>query len=166
VPPLISRLAFPEDWRVIVVLDPARRGIHGPDEVAAFARLPQFSEQDAAHLCRLVLMQALPAAAESDISSFGSAIRELQMRIGDYFAPAQGGQRFTSPDVAAVLAHLEAHGAHGIGQSSWGPTGFAFAPSQAEAERLLSLVRAHRNAQGLDIRVSRGLNRGAEITEE
>jgi beta-ribofuranosylaminobenzene 5'-phosphate synthase len=163
-PPIISRIAFPENWRIIVVLDPARQGIHGPDELAAFARLPEFPAQDAAHLCRLVMMQALPAIAESDIASFGSAIKELQQRIGDYFAPAQGGHRFASPEVAAVLAHLDAQGAHGIGQSSWGPTGFAFSASQIEADRLAAFARQHPNGRGLDIRICAGLNRGAEVT--
>jgi len=166
VPPLISRIAFPADWRALVVLDPARQGVFGADEIAAFTRLPEFPAGDAAHLCRLVLMQALPAVAEGDLTAFGTAIRDLQARIGDYFAPAQGGQRFTSPEVGALLAHLDAQGAHGIGQSSWGPTGFAFAASPQEADRLAEQARAHPQARGLDIRVCAALNRGAEITEE
>src|SRR3954463_15351722 len=28
-PPLISRISFPEDWRAIVLLNPARQGVHG-----------------------------------------------------------------------------------------------------------------------------------------
>jgi beta-RFAP synthase len=164
-PPLISRIAFPENWRAIVLLDPARQGAHGAAETAAFARLPEFPARQAEHLCRLVLMQALPAAAEHDIAAFGSAIRELQAAIGDYFAPAQGA-RFTSPEVGAVLAHLDAQGAHGIGQSSWGPTGFAFAASPQDAERLAAFARAHQSGQALDIRVCAALNRGAEIIAE
>jgi beta-RFAP synthase len=162
-PPLISRIVFPESWRILVFLDPVRQGIHGSDEVAAFARLPEFPARDAAHMCRLVMMQALPAVAEDDLASFGSAIKELQARIGDYFAPAQGGHRFSSPDVAAVLAHLDAKGAYGIGQSSWGPTGFAFAASQAEADRFALLARKHPSGRGLDIRICAGLNHGAQV---
>jgi beta-RFAP synthase len=164
IPPLISRIAIPVAWRVIVLLDPARQGLFGSKEIAAFGQLAEFPAQDAAHLCQLVLMQALPAAAESDLATFGAAIKELQARIGDYFSPVQRGSRFTSPDVGAVLAHLDADGAHGIGQSSWGPTGFAFAASQQEAERLAARARAHPQGQGLDIRVCAALNRGAEIT--
>ena len=159
--PIISRLPFPEAWRVLVVLDPARQGTHGTDELAAFGALGAFPGEDAAHLCRLVLMKALPALAEHDIANFGAAIAELQARLGDHFAAAQGGARFTSPAVAATLAAMERAGAHGVGQSSWGPTGFCFAPSQAEAEGLIAAAGAH--ARGLDIRICRGLNRGAEI---
>jgi beta-ribofuranosylaminobenzene 5'-phosphate synthase len=162
-PPVISRLAFPEHWRVILVLDPSRSGVHGAEEDAGFASLPPFPAEEAAHHCRLILMKALPAVAEGDLVSFGAAIRELQARIGDYFAPIQGGSRFTSPDVAAALARLDAAGAHGVGQSSWGPTGFAFASSLQEAERLIAMLREDARVRALDIRAVAGLNRGAQI---
>jgi beta-ribofuranosylaminobenzene 5'-phosphate synthase len=161
--PIVSRLPFPDHWRVLVILDPKLRGVHGADEVATFAALAPMSEAEAAHICRLVLMQALPALVEQELSEFGGAIKELQARLGDYFAPAQGGSRFISRDVAAVLEALDGAGAFGIGQSSWGPTGFAFAPSAEEACRLAAIGRQHGNARGLDIRVCKGLNRGAEI---
>ncbi|HSV24796.1 MAG TPA: beta-ribofuranosylaminobenzene 5'-phosphate synthase family protein [Xanthobacteraceae bacterium] len=161
--PIVSHISFPDRWRIVVVLDPTRRGIHGAKEVAAFGSLPPFPDGDAAQLCRLVIMKALPAAAEQDIVSFGSAIKELQARLGDYFAVAQGGMRFTSPDVAAVLAALDREGAFGIGQSSWGPTGFAFAATLEEANRLARIAQRHPSGQGLDIRVCAGFNRAAEI---
>jgi beta-RFAP synthase len=161
--PIVSHLPFPDRWRVLAILDPKLHGVHGPDEVTTFAALPPMPDAEAAHICRLVLMKALPALVEHDLASFGAAIKELQVRLGDYFAPAQGGSRFTSRDVAAVLDTLNGAGAVGIGQSSWGPTGFAFAPSSEEAARLATIARRDLSARGLDIRVCKGLNRGAEI---
>lgn len=163
VAPIVSHMRFPDDWRILIVLDPAHRGMHGAEELTAFARLAPMADAEAAHLCRLVLIKALPALAEHDMPSFGAAIRQLQQRLGCYFAPAQGGSPFTSPAVAAVLTTLEAAGAHGVGQSSWGPAGFAFAASAAEAGRLAALARQCPQSAGLDIRICRGLNRGAEI---
>jgi len=164
--PVVSRMPFPEPWRVLVVLDPARQGVHGAEEDAAFAQLAAQPADRAAHACRLVLMQALPALAEEDLASFGAAVRELQNLSGDYFAPLQGGARFTSPQVATALDLLHQEGACGIGQSSWGPTGFAFAPSAEGAERLAEILRDDQRGKGLDIHVCRGLNRGAEIMIE
>ena len=161
--PVIAHMPVPESWCILVVLDPARQGKHGADEMTAFANLPPFSGELAAHLCRLMVMQALPSLAEHDLAGFGAAITELQRRLGDYYAPTQGGSRFMSPDVAAVLDALAGAGATGIGQSSWGPTAFAFAPSRAEAERMVALARRHPNAHALDIRICVGLNRGAEL---
>jgi beta-RFAP synthase len=160
--PIVARLPFPEPWRIVLVLDRARQGLHGAAERSAFAALPPFPERAAADICRLVLMQALPALAEQDIAGFGAAVRAIQRILGDHFAPVQGGRRFTSSAVAACLDALERAGAHGVGQSSWGPTGFVFAESAAEAERLAALARS--NAAGaLDIRVVAALNGGADI---
>lgn len=160
-PPIISRLAFPEEWRVLLLLDPRSGGLHGPAEFNAFRSLPQFPERLASELCRLVIMQALPALAEADLPRFGSAITELQQRVGDYFAPAQGG-RFASPHVAAALAWLESAGIAGFGQSSWGPTGFAFTANAAEGQALMA--EAERRYGGrLQFRLVKARNRGADI---
>lgn len=160
-PPIVSRLDFPEEWRVLLILDPKGGGLHGPAEYEAFRLLPPFPERLAADLCRLMLMQALPALAEGDLPRFGEAVTELQRRVGDFFAPAQGG-RFASPHVAAALAWLEAAGIAGFGQSSWGPTGFALAASPAEGGALMA--EAERRWGGsLRFRLVRGRNRGAEI---
>jgi beta-RFAP synthase len=161
--PIIAHMPVPERWRILVILDRSRQGRYGSDERAAFDSLPRFPGAGAAHLCRLVLMKALPSLAEHDLAGFGSAITEMQALLGDYYAPAQNGSRFTSPDVGAVLDGLARAGAVGIGQSSWGPTGFAFAPSVEDAERLAALARRHPGAQGLDIRICAGLNHGAEV---
>jgi beta-RFAP synthase len=159
--PIIAHLPFPDPWRVLVVLDPRLKGAHGADESAAFARLPPASDADAAHLCRLLVMKILPALVELDLPSFGAGIEELQACLGDYFAPAQGGRRFASDNVAAALARLAHEGAVGVGQSSWGPTGFAFAPSLEAAKEFLE--RARERCAGVDIRICKGLNSGADI---
>lgn len=161
--PVIVHMPFPDDWRILVILDPSRQGKHGADELAAFEALPRFAAATAAHLCRLVLMKALPGLAEHDLAAFGSAIAEMQKLLGDHYAPAQGGARFMSPDVGAVVDALADAGAVGIGQSSWGPTGFAFVPAAADAERLAAVARGHPGARGLDIRICAGLNQGAEV---
>lgn len=158
-PPLIARLAFPPSWRVLLLLDRAAVGLHGEAETDAFARLPSFPDGESARLCRQLLMRGLPAVAEADLASFGTAISDLQNTIGDYFAPAQGG-RYTSARVAAALETLAAGGVACIGQSSWGPTGFAVLASESDArlwrERLSSAFTA------LEPMICSARNRGAE----
>ena len=164
-PPIVSRTDFPSAWRIILVLDPARQGLQGEEERAAFRSLGSMGSETAGEICRLTLMGALPSLAELDIVGFGRAITGIQRRLGDYFAPAQGGKRFVSPDVASVLDCLLGEGAHGVGQSSWGPTGFAFAENVKSAERLAEAARRCPNAHALDIRIVSALNHGAEITD-
>jgi beta-ribofuranosylaminobenzene 5'-phosphate synthase len=164
IPPVVARLPFPEGWRVVLLVDEARYGLHGAAEVEAFERLPPFPEALAAHLCRLTLMRLLPAVALGDLANAGRALGEIQRVVGDHFAPAQGG-RFASPAIAEALAGLASEGIEGIGQSSWGPTGFALVADHATAVRLKDGLLRRFSGQGrLEILIASGRNRGAEIT--
>ena len=160
-PSIISRLEFPADWRVVLLLDPAEQGLHGEKEIAAFRALPEFPETQSVHLWRLMFTEALPALAEQDLDRFGRAIGELQRVIGDYFSPAQGG-RFSSPRVAEALAWMESQGIAGVGQSSWGPTGFAIVGEEAQATALVRAAQS-RWSGSLQFRVCSGRNRGGEV---
>lgn len=158
-PPLIARLAFPSAWRILLLLDPSSVGLHGQAEISAFADLPRFPEATSERLCREVLMRGLPAIAEGDLASFGRAIADLQNTIGDYFAPAQGG-RYTSPRVAAALDALFDGGVECIGQSSWGPTGFAILPSESDARLWQGRLASEFSA--LNLMICSARNRGGE----
>lgn len=160
-PPTIARLPFPAAWRIVMILDPAATGLHGPAEIDAFRRLPPFSAALAGELSRLVLMRILPSLAEHDLDGFGDGLGELQARIGDHFAPVQGG-RFTSPRVARALEGLRRLGARALGQSSWGPTGFAIGADVDEAERWLSQT-APECDERLQWRIITGRNHGASV---
>ncbi|MDX2264278.1 MAG: hypothetical protein NW215_04845 [Hyphomicrobiales bacterium] len=163
-PPVLSRLPFPPEWRVLLIFDTSMTGRSGHAEASAFQTLAPMSEADAGAMCRLAVMQALPCLAERDIDGFGRAIGELQRRMGDYFAPHQGGRRFTSPRVAEVLAWLEAHGVHGLGQTSWGPTGFAFLSSSEHAHSVSEAAKKRfAHEESLRFLVCTGRNRGAQI---
>jgi beta-RFAP synthase len=163
-PPILARVAFPESWRVLLILDPETQGVHGDRETEAFAALAQFPDREAARLCRLLLMQLLPALHESDINSFGAALTEIQKIVGNHFAAAQGGSAWSSREVGQIANKMETLGAKGIGQSSWGPTGFAFADSEAAAQRLYSTLVEEATAKGLQILIARGRNTGAAVS--
>lgn len=161
-PPVVARLPFPEEWRVIMILDHGGHGLHGDAEIAAFRSLPPFPASGSGEICRRVLMGVMPALIEHDLPAFGAAVAAIQMLIGTHFAPAQGGV-FTSKRVERVAHGLNEAGAVGIGQSSWGPTGFAFAPSQDAAVSYVSAVQ-QTVEDGIEIRIVKGRNSGAKIS--
>jgi beta-ribofuranosylaminobenzene 5'-phosphate synthase len=166
IPPVIARLDMPAEWRFILILDERDQGLHGTAELEAFRTLPPFPAEEAARLCHWLLMKGLPALAERDIVAFGAVITELQRAVGDHFAPAQGG-RFTSRDVGEALGFLESRGAVGIGQSSWGPTGFCLVDEPRRAETLLAEAQDRFGGRpGLRFLLGTARNRGAEITAE
>ena len=110
-------------------------------------------------------MQILPGAAEIDFAAFGQGVSRVQEIVGDYFAPVQGGGRFASASVGRVAERLAAHGASGIGQSSWGPTGFAFARDPDQAEYLARRAGAE-SGTGVKITICKARDHGAEILAE
>ncbi|NIF51982.1 beta-ribofuranosylaminobenzene 5'-phosphate synthase family protein [Burkholderia sp. Ax-1724] len=164
-PPLLSRQPFPESWRVLLVSDNAREGLHGAQERRALASLAPFPQRLAAHLCHLVLMRILPSVAEHDFAPFARGLSEMQQTIGEYFASAQGGV-FASPDVERVLRAVAAERVAGIGQTSWGPTGFAILANAREADAALATARAAAGGMPhLECAIVAGRNSGAAIRE-
>ena len=104
----------------------------------------------------------LPGLATADLDAVGAAVGEVQRTVGEHFAAVQGG-RYTSPAVAEVLAWLEAQGVAGVGQSSWGPTGFALVSAE-QARSLAASARARAGVgSGLAFAVVGGRNHGARI---
>lgn len=162
-PPLTLRTQFPEAWRVLLILDPSRAGVSGDAEIQAFAALPEFSQSSAAHICHLVLMQLVPGLMENDISAFGTALTGIQEVVGGHFAAKQGGSPWTSPAVGRMTERMKSLGATGVGQSSWGPTGFAFVESEEAASRLYHSLVEDAKGDGLEILITKGRNSGARI---
>lgn len=164
-PPIVARLPFPDRWRLLLVFDRGRQGLSGSAERRAFRTLPPFPPERAGHLCRLTLMRLLPGIATGDLDATGRALGEIQAVVGDHFAPAQGG-RFQSALVADVLDWLRAEGLEGLGQSSWGPTGFALVGDPSEALRLKQAAEARFAVDWptLMFRIVRARNRGGEVT--
>lgn len=162
-PPVVCRMTVPDAWRFLLIMDSRRQGLSGEGERDAFARLGAMSEAHSGEVCRLVMMRLLPALAERDCAAFGAAVTRVQEIIGDCFAAAQSG-RFSSPDVAQALLKLKDLGAAGIGQSSWGPTGFAVFASETGAFQALRDLRAgYADDPGLDFVSCRARNVPADV---
>jgi len=163
IPPVISHMNVPDDWRFILVLDESEQGLHGVDEIKAFKELPSFPPQEAARLCYLLMMQGLPALAENNIDLFGDVITQLQTSVGKHFASAQGGV-FASAEVAEVMDYLKHRGAVAIGQSSWGPTGFCAVQGVKLAEKLqLQVEQEFVHYENITVLLASARNSGGEV---
>lgn len=141
--PLLARLPLPAAWRVLVAQDDTLHGLSGQREKQAIATLAPLPQALAADICHQVLMRVLPGAATADLAGFAAGINRVQQVLGEHFAPAQGGC-YTSPAVGRLMDGLLrlAPGAVAVGQSSWGPTGFAIVASAAQADALATAAAA------------------------
>ncbi len=164
VPPAISHLKVPDHWRFVLIFDDGTEGMNGVPERRAFSTLPPLDEETTGLLCRVTLMQALPAIAEDDSQQFGAAITMIQNIVGDYFSQVQGG-RYTSPFLKPILKQLEALGSTGYGQSSWGPTGFALFPNETSAFLALKQLRADWASESrLNFKLCQACNHPAQVS--
>lgn len=171
--PLVARHPFPEAWRIVVALPndetPAVRGaagLHGREEVQAFARLtPQAAEGRTETLCRLVLLGLLPALVEGDVDAFGEALYEFNARVGETFAPVQGGV-YASPRVAELTAFVRSQHVRGVAQSSWGPAVFAVVADEEQANRLAAQLRQRFTLEEEAVWVTVACNHGAAMDKK
>ena len=165
---LLARMPLPAAWRVLVVQDAMHQGLSGADERHAIATLPALPQSLAADICHQVLMRVLPGAACGEFAPFAAGITRVQHLLGRHFAAAQGGSAFTSAAVGRLIEWIERCADHGaaVGQSSWGPTGFAILSSQAEAEAVVVAARAAGVvASSLALRIVSGRNAGATVVD-
>ena len=159
-PPVIFQHPLPDDWHFVLATPRAMPGLSGPSEQRAFQDLPPMAADRVGRICRITLMQVAPAVLTQDIRTFGAAITEIQEVVGEYFAPYQGG-RFASPTGCEVTEFAMARGAHGGGQSSWGPTVFALARGEPEAHALADSIRDAFGDRLAWVAASRARNHGA-----
>jgi beta-RFAP synthase len=146
VPPLLARMELPDDWSIVVIIPPVGHGLAGFDERQAFGRLTAVPTRTVERLCRIVLLDLLPAAAERDLEDFGSALARLQEEVGRGFAPVQGGL-FAHPRSEAIAAAMRGSGLVGVGQSSWGPALFGIV--RKDDDRQAAISRSLRDQFGL-----------------
>ncbi len=119
-PPLTTaRFAFPEDWQFVLVIPEKKIGLSGEQEKKAMGYVSP-SRRTSEEICRLVLMQMLPALADENIEKFGDAVSQIDIKTGSFFKPVQGGI-YSEKLSYGIIRHMTFSGAAGAGQSSWGP---------------------------------------------
>jgi beta-RFAP synthase len=161
-PPITVRQDFPENWRIILLINSREKGIHGQSEYNAFKTLKPFPENLSEKLCRLVNLVILPSLIEKNFKDFSSAIGKLQKIVGTHFSPIQGGV-YSNPDIANIMSYVEKNGFMGVGQSSWGPTGFILTDSDTSAHKLTKDIRQNFLCKDLQIEIIQGRNKGSCI---
>jgi len=160
---MLFQRAVPAAWRFVLVSPPAPPGLAGADEQLAFRDLPPPSEASVDRLCGLLWRGLLPTLAEEDFDGFSEALHEYGRLAGEFFSSVQGGP-FAGSGVEQVVHHLRREGVSGVGQSSWGPTVYAAARNEDEAQRIAARVREQLHLEDNAVIVTSPRNEGAELT--
>lgn len=161
--PLVSRMNFPTQWRLLLMRPPQISGLSGQAEMAAFAQMEPMPVATTERLCRLLLMQILPAIADADFAACSSGLYEFGRTVGEYFTPLQGGI-FASEEMRELATLLRERGLPGVGQTSWGPTAFALCCDEEQAQSHCRELQHSAQWSRCEICVARPLNVGANLT--
>jgi beta-ribofuranosylaminobenzene 5'-phosphate synthase len=161
-PTVVWRCDFPSDWRFLIVIPAAARGLSGCSEEAVFSALSP-SVRISEELCRITQLGLMPALVEHDIDAFGRALTDVDRKTGAYFSDVQGGV-YAGNDTSAVIEALLSAGARGAGQSSWGPAVYGLVHERDVAGMEVA-VRDSLEQSGVaaQVVVSRGRNTGAHV---
>lgn len=133
--PAASRVDWPDEWQLLLVRPTDSKGLCGAEEIAAFSRLSPMAKALSARLCQITLLELLPAVLERDFDTCSEALYQFGSLVGEYFSPAQGGT-YSTLQIRNLVQYVRQQGLHGVGQSSWGPTGFVMCPSPAIAQEI------------------------------
>lgn len=162
-PELGVRLNFPSAWRVVLARPPVQPIWYGDREHAVFGR-PRPADMALAltdRLRSLAYDTVVRAVRNAEFDTFAASIQEFNRLAGEPFHDDQGGP-YAGAEVACVIDELIEMGAVGVGQSSWGPTVFAFCRDADEAERLAERARA-RFSSATEVTVTVANNTGARV---
>ena len=157
----IDKVFFPEEWKIILIKD-KNQGLHGKNELDAFKKLKSLKKNNI-NLTDLVLLKIYPSLIEKNFDKFSKAITKLQNEMSISFKSFQGG-KFSSSSVSKVLNFLKKRNIKGYGQTSWGPSGFAFFPNIKKAKQMrIKLVKRFSSCKNLEFIICSGKNSGADI---
>ena len=164
-PPLIFHSDVPEDWLFVVGLPDITQDRSGKVENDVFKRMEPPPGSLIGEISRIVLVKMIPAILERDIEAFGSAMTSIDFKFGEFWLEIQGG-RFSHPLIEEGVNFLLEAGAHGVGQSSWGPAFYGLVRGESDAERVSERLRSFLNSGGRrgESFVAKPDNKGAVVT--
>ena len=105
-------------------------------------------------------MVILPSIVEKTLGTSLVELERSNRLLEHIFAPIQGGV-YSNPDIARIMNFVENKGFTGIGQSSWGPTGFILTDSDTSAHNLVREIRSNFLCKDLRIDIIKGRNTGS-----
>lgn len=159
--PIFKQVKFPNEWKILLIQN-KNKGLYGAKEEKAFKML-QKPPNKKNSLNRLVLMKIYPSLVEKNFKEFSKSITEMQNYMGKYFYSVQGG-KYSNNIVLKVSNFLKKEKVLGYGQTSWGPTGFAFLSNYQKAKKMkYRLEKKFANCNDLQFIICSSKNIGANI---
>ena len=130
----VERFSVPETWRIVLARPISSSTVSGTLETDYFQRceVPNPNRQS---MLDIIADELRPAIQAQDLPRFGEAIYRYGRMGGELFRSVQGGV-YRDAEVTELVETIRRLGVKGTGQTSWGPTVYAFVENQNEAVEL------------------------------
>lgn len=155
------RLEIPEDWRFIIVVPEARRGLNEEEELRLLSPARPAAPKISALMSR-GFHYLLLGVARRDLNLALEGLNHIQSATGLYFSKVQGG--VYRSDLALIADEASRDGIV-VAQSSWGPVLYTITTwdsSDSDRKTLKSIMR-ELGVRG-EVIVSRPRNRGGTVS--
>ena len=139
IPPILFNSNWPQNWKLILILDNSLRGIHGLKEKQEFKNIKKISSELSKENCRSLCLKILPSIIEKRFKEFCSGMQEIQNNTARIFSKAQGGL-FTSKKISMIFDFIKHKKKICYGQSSWGPTSYIILENENKREEIFNEI--------------------------
>lgn len=150
---------FPSTWRIVLITGNHSGDMHGSHEERLMNRAGANANGRRAEMLELIGC-CMDAALGSSFVEFTTSLDSYMDRASALFARVQAGP-YRDEQTAARVQLARAAGLAAVGQSSWGPTVFGFAASQAAAERAVDELSDQLEHGAAQLLITRAANHGA-----
>ena len=134
---IIFKNKFPRSWKIILLFDNKKRGLHGKSEKSFFS--PSSSSNVRKKLSDIAINEIIPSVLYRDFDTFAKGLTKFQ-KLNYSFYPSIQKSMYLSIDIAKVIKDISKLFTVGVGQSSWGPTSYIFVNSQKDLKDIIPVL--------------------------
>lgn len=166
---MLSRDPFPDDWRVLLLIDKAAAaGLSGAREEAVFGNSPEVPWWKIFVLDNMAHHLLVPAIRRKNFWLFAKACYWYGYLAGTFYEKWQEGGVFATKRTAELVRTVRSMecGTPAVFQSSWGPTIAAIFPSEATASNCRDVLTESAAWSDLQMLICKPNNTGAQIIVE
>ena len=152
---------LPSEWRLVLIRPKCGDAVSGSQEAKLLEEIGETRNPHSQHMLELAEQAIDLADQNANFDAFTEVLDTYMLLAARLFERHQGGL-YNGPQVAAAVDAARRAGLQAVGQSSWGPCVFGFAPDAATAERCSSQLTAQPALSEYLIAVAKPLNQGAQ----
>ena len=159
---IILQNKFPLNWKIILLFDNNKKGLHGKPEKKFFASSK--SNNLRKNLSDITLNELIPSIIYEDFNVFAKSLTKFQKLNSSFYSSIQKSV-YLSKDIEIVIKNISKHFIIGCGQSSWGPTSYMFINSKNDLNKILPILdKTISMYNNLSYKVVTAKNNGRKLT--